>query len=111
MSIPTIGMPWFEPSSYKKLLLLVEDPSELPASYNDWLQRAIRQHESMRVCGFDVVLVSVDVDDFVDWCSENNCKPSAATKRRYADYLFKSCATIRCGPHWVDVRRHREIGV
>ena len=105
MSIPTIGMPWFAPASYQKLLQLAEDPHELPVSYINGLRRPIKQPESLSLSGDNVVLVSIDVNEFVGWCTGKKCRPSAATKRLDADQLFEASGEIRIGPHWEDVRQ------
>ena len=54
--------------------------------YDDWLDSRHGRFMGLSLGGADASLVTVALDDFIDWCGERDLRPSEATLDAFALY-------------------------
>jgi hypothetical protein len=52
--------------------------------YDDWLDSRYGRFMGISLGGADASLVTVALDDFIDWCSDRNLRPSEAALDAFA---------------------------
>ena len=56
-------------------------------TYDDWLDSRYGRFMGLSLGGADAGLVTVALDDFLNWCGESKMRPSEATLDVFADHL------------------------
>jgi hypothetical protein len=70
------------PDDYGRLLAICSD-SELPATFEEWAEIARADTLDARDRGAPQALISVEVDDFVLWCSAVGLVPCSEALREF----------------------------
>lgn len=73
-----IGLEWFEPEDYARILEIVNYPASLSRSYERWREIAENQERTLKRSrrGLFVVRVVIKPDKFLAWCAARSVEPS-----------------------------------
>ncbi|MFA5897910.1 MAG: hypothetical protein WC829_02235 [Hyphomicrobium sp.] len=82
--IQKVGIPWYRPEDYPKLLGVFADADRLPATHADWLARAEQLEQQVRASGKRVERVYLDPDKFPAWCRERGLDINGQARAGYA---------------------------
>lgn len=85
-----IGVCWFQPEQWDRLVEISEDREKLDDSYEDWRRNASRAIAEIESQGKKVAKVKVDLDDLLLWCEENNLPVIGSSRANYAAYLLEN---------------------
>ena len=78
-----IGICWFQPDQWSRLLQIVEDPNELDDSYDEWRKNAHQTIQRFRAQGLSVRKVSVNLEDLLSWCNERGVPVNGKSRSEY----------------------------
>jgi hypothetical protein len=87
MQSKIVGIAWYRPETYARLITMFEDGEKLHRTYEDWLVDAERARKSYEVAGIKVVCVDIDPDKFPKWCIENGHRLNAKARSDYANIV------------------------
>jgi len=66
-----LGVAWYRPEEWSRLLEIAADRDELEATYEEWLENAEARLQEMAEAGIYVTRVDIDVRELQDWCIAN----------------------------------------
>lgn len=92
-SVSIVGMVWYKPENFDRLMALFEDGQKLHRTYEHWLRDAERGRDHFQNLGMRVICVDIDPDEFPKWCSANGMKLNAAARNRFANEVAARLAT------------------
>lgn len=72
------GISWYHRGDYEALLTIFTDSGSLPASYDEWLQRAEDLERQVQRTGSRVIRAYVDPVEFPKWCRLTGNKADAS---------------------------------
>jgi hypothetical protein len=78
------GIAWFSEEDYPAARDIMVDRTDLPLTYEAWLQGAETAERDLREQGRHPVRVAVVPADFVKWCAERGFRTDAAARRAFA---------------------------
>jgi hypothetical protein len=78
---PVTGMPWYTPETYGQLLAMVEDATEFPATFEEWLARAEKELDEFQMRGIRVLRIHFDANAFSAWTREYGREANAHNYR------------------------------
>lgn len=90
--ISAVGVSWYRPETYDSLRAMMADPEVLPATYEKFLYRALKQEEQQRAAGLAVIRVHLDADEFPGFCRERGLDLNAQGRMAFA--AFKAAEMI-----------------
>lgn len=85
-------MTWFQPEEWQKLKEVVDDPTTLDDTYEDWKRGAEQAIKDFRENGQSVQKISVKIDKLLEWCEAEGLKPDGKARSQYAAYLAQQRA-------------------
>lgn len=88
MRISVIGMVWYNEADYPAILRIMEDASNLPATFTEWKKAAEFGENRIRVQG-DVAVVRAIINpkEFPAWCAARGLKVNAEGRTAFANYV------------------------
>jgi hypothetical protein len=84
MKARKIGMAWYEREDYEKLKKLFTDGGNLPATYDQWFQKAEDGLAKLRRDGYIVVKAYINPQTFAEWCRIRGLNVNADGRIRFA---------------------------
>lgn len=88
---PTIqAMVWYREEHWETLKTLFTDADRLPATYNDWLQRAEQMKNQVQAAGDIVIKVFIDPVTFPAWCEKKGIPMDAEARSQLAIEVAQS---------------------
>jgi hypothetical protein len=84
-----IGIAWFRPEQWQRLLAAAADASELETTYEEWERHATKTLKRLRRGGVDVRKVDVNVEELIAWCKEQMCKLDGNARAEYASHRLR----------------------
>lgn len=84
MKIHKTGMAWYQPNDYERLKQIFSDGDKLPATYEQWLQKAENGIAQLRRDGHVIVKVNLNPDTFIEWCRVRGLDVNSDSRRRFA---------------------------
>lgn len=78
-----IGVSWFQPEQWDRLKEISEDRDELDDTYEDWRRNANKAVQEIRSTGRVVKKVSIDLEELLIWCNENNLAVNGKSRAEY----------------------------
>lgn len=78
------AMVWYKEEHWDTLKDLFTDGDMLPASYNDWLQRAEAMKSEAEAAGDGVIKVFIDPETFPEWCTEKGVPMDSEARAQLA---------------------------
>ena len=88
MSTPSatvIGIAWYRPESYERLVELMADGASFPKTYASWRQKAVRMERELKRQGAKPVQVEVDPAAFERWCRQHGLPPDSEARNRFVE--------------------------
>lgn len=71
-NVPSVvGIGWYKAETYSQCLKIFDDRDDLPDSFEDWQQFAVRTEQQLAAQGMKTVRVEIDPTTFSAWCREN----------------------------------------
>lgn len=67
-AVTLVGMGWYRPEDWGRLLQVVSDRDRLHDSHAEWLAEAEQAERGIAATGHRVVRVFVDPDELAGWC-------------------------------------------
>lgn len=83
--IGAIGMAWYTRQDYPRILEIMEDAENLPATWHDWNKKAERIQRDAERQGHIVIRAVIDPDDFPVWCRARGLNVDAEARIRFAN--------------------------
>ena len=92
-----VGIIWYHPQDYDRLMTMFPDRRRLPDTYQDWLKKAGEVADSLTKDGFAVVKAYIDPDTFPEWCRAHGFKKmNMEARSRFAtDYAEEQAKAER----------------
>ncbi len=78
----TVAMPWYSRDDFIRLTAIAQDRDSAPASYDDWKRQAEKVAAQY--------LVTVHVDELLDWLKERNLPNTTANRIRFVEAKLAS---------------------
>ena len=78
-----VGIAWYRPDQWSRLLRLSIDGDELEASYEEWVAEAQQTMAQMTAAGMSARRVDIDLDDLLRWCRDNARPLDAKARSAY----------------------------
>jgi hypothetical protein len=85
-----IGIGWYKPDQWKRLLEISSDRKELHPTFEAWLSEAEQSLRLYRKLGVPVETLEVDVEQMLEWLHKHNMKVNGATRARYIQWLLET---------------------
>lgn len=79
-----IAFCWYQREEWEKLKTSATDPEILDDTYEEWISKANSAISQIRVNGNVVVKISINIDEWVSWCKENNYEFNASARSEFA---------------------------
>ena len=67
-----LGVPWYTPEQYERLLEVADDRDNLEDTYEEWKATADKTLKKIEKPGVWHLKIYVDVDELVSWCKFEN---------------------------------------
>ena len=97
-----VAVPWYTEAGYAATLAIMEDSGLFPDSYSAWHRGAQDLVRQLRSAGISPVIVSIDPDDFLDWCQAEDVRADAESR---LEYVRSVAAQLKDGPDLVAMPR------
>ena len=85
MKISIMGIPWYAEHDYPSIRDIMTDSNLLPATYNQWKQKAERLESETKAKGVIVVRAAVDPKTFPAWCAIRGLNVDAKARMTFAN--------------------------
>lgn len=72
--------------NYREVLSLLEDPENMPASFEDWQLDSMQEISELEFAGTIPVPTEVIPQDFSFWCISRGLPVNTGALREYADF-------------------------
>ena len=80
---------WFQPEEWSRLKEVVDDPSSLDDTYEQWRAGAEKAFSEYRATGVTIQKISIKVSDLLIWCESKGYKPDGKARAEYAAWLAR----------------------
>ncbi len=85
------GLTWYRREDYPRVLDIMDDSSNLPRTYDAWLQQAEQAERSTQAGGVAVVRAILDHHTLPEWCAANGLSVNAKGRTLWvADFAQRS---------------------
>ncbi|NOZ20339.1 MAG: hypothetical protein GXP25_04535 [Planctomycetes bacterium] len=78
-----VGIAWYKPTQWKRLLQISEDSVDLEGKYLDWSDAASDAMRQLTRAGLRVLRVDIDIEQLSAWCEQRGLPVSAESRSRY----------------------------
>ncbi|WDD99293.1 hypothetical protein [Thalassomonas actiniarum] len=78
---------WFQPDEWYRLKEVVDDPSTLDDTYEEWRRNAEKAISEFRANGQQVKKISIKISELLAWCESKNVKPDSKARSEYAAFV------------------------
>lgn len=83
------SLAWFQPKEWHQLKAVVDDPSTLDDTYEEWRKNAENVIQEFRKNGKTVKKISIKTDELIAWCKSKYIKPDGKARSEYAALLMQ----------------------
>jgi len=83
-----IGICWFQPEQWGRLIEISEDREKLGDNYEEWRKNASRAIANIESQHQKVQKLKVNLEELLAWCNENNLPVIGSSRADYAAYLL-----------------------
>jgi hypothetical protein len=85
----SVGVAWYQPDQWQKLLAASADRDKLEETYNEWLQEAERVIKELRRQGLHLEKVDVDIEELVSWCRKKKIPVNGEARSMYVAHKLQ----------------------
>ncbi len=83
---------WFQPNEWHHLKEIIDDPSSLDDTYEEWRKNAESAIGELRANGQTVKKISIKISELLTWCESKGIKPDGKARSEYAALLAENRA-------------------
>lgn len=83
LPVRAVGLPWYLRQDYPRILDIMEDAENLPATWFEWNKKAERHQRDAERQGHIVIRAVIDPDDFPDWCRTRGLNVDAEARQHH----------------------------
>ncbi len=87
-----VGVAWYQPDQWQKLLAVSVDKDKLEETYEEWMQEAERVIQELRRQGLHIVKVDVSVEELVAWCRKKKIPMNGEARSMYVAHKLQQSA-------------------
>jgi hypothetical protein len=84
-----IGIAYYSPEEYAKLLLTADDASELEDTWEEWYQNMQKTRNNLAALGILCSEVPIQIEALQKYCQEHNLKNNGAARSEYVATLLQ----------------------
>src|SRR5215470_11322711 len=84
-----IGIAYYTPEEYAKLLLTADDASELEDTWEEWYQNMQNTRNNLAALGIVCREVPIQIEALQKYCQEHNLKNNGAARSEYVTTLLQ----------------------
>jgi hypothetical protein len=81
---PVVGIAWFRPDQWQRLLATAADADTLERTHEQWERQAKKTLKRLRREGLNVRRADVDIEDLIFWCNQQHCDLDGKARADYA---------------------------
>ena len=78
-----VGVAWYSPAEWAKLLTVAADPEVLEATYDEWVAFYDSAVSRLAAGGVECVRVPLDIDELVAWCVKKSKPLNGAARAEF----------------------------
>ncbi len=93
--IAAVGIAWYRREDYRRILEIMEDAAELPATYDEFLAMFARGERMLKAAGRIVVRAQIEPDKFIAWCRHRHMKLDTQARMEFAQEAAYRAVTTR----------------
>ncbi len=75
-----LGIAWYRPEEWPRLLEIAADRDELEDTYEEWLKNAETRLHQMVKAGINATRVYINIDELQNWCIAQGCPIDASAR-------------------------------
>ncbi|WP_029407837.1 hypothetical protein [Thiomicrorhabdus sp. Milos-T2] len=79
-----LGLCWFQPEQWARLLEISEDAEQLEDTYEEWKKRANKAIQDFHSSGKKIQKVKIDLEELLSWCNEKGISVNGGARAQYA---------------------------
>ncbi len=91
----SLGMGWYRPEDWDRLLQMIADRDSMHDTYTEWLASARQGERDFLARGHLVERVMVDPDELASWCLIRGLVPDGATRAEFVSDRMRLAARRR----------------
>jgi hypothetical protein len=80
---PVVGIAWFRPEQWERLLEVSDDRDKLEPTHAAWEKFATQTLKRLRRSGVNARKVDVDVEEILAWCAEHGHPMNASARAEF----------------------------
>lgn len=84
-----VGVAWYKPDQWQKLLAVSVDRDKLEETYDEWMLEAERVIKELRRQGLYIVKVDVNIEELVAWCQKKKIPVNGEARSMYAAHKLQ----------------------
>ena len=85
-----IGIAWYDPEQFKRLLELADDKDELESTWEEWVENAQYTVNLFEQQGIKIQKIHIDMDELQKYCMEKGYPNTSESRSEFvADILGK----------------------
>lgn len=86
---PVLAFAWYQSDEWYHLKEVVDDPSTLDDTYEEWRNNAESSVAGYRANGYCVDKISIKISELLIWCENKGVKPEGEARAEYTVYLAR----------------------
>ena len=84
-----VAFAWYQPDEWHQLKEVVDDPSSLDDTYEEWRINAESSVAEFRANGYLVKKISIKISDLLKWCETEGVPPEGEARATYTTHLAR----------------------
>ena len=84
-----LGIAWYRPEQWSRLLEVSEDREDLERTFAEWEQQAEEKLRALRAEGLDIKKVTIEVEELLAWCQNRVLSVDASARSHYVSDLLR----------------------
>ena len=85
-----VAVCFYTPDSYAELKKIVDDKTALCDTYTDWLVEFTKAVQGIKEQGFEVVPITINIDELKYWCQKNKLRNTGSSRSKYVAEIGRS---------------------
>jgi len=85
-----VSICFYTPDSYAELKKIADDKPALCDTYTDWLVEFTKAVQGIKEQGFEVVPITINIDELKNWCQKNKLRNTSSSRSKYVAEIGRS---------------------
>jgi hypothetical protein len=90
-----IALPWYDREEYPTLRAMLDDPDNLPGTFDAWHDHAQKVERQLQATGFTVARIRIRPKAFASWCRDRGVRPDQRARLTFANEVASALHTQR----------------